>query len=173
MVPVARSSSPAPSLLSVLLLCAVGCGDAPPSGPEIHFDACQDLVLVPDAEVTDAQLAGIRAGTALWNDRAGTRLSMTGAEAAQRLPIKFQRAAAPFHGFYDAPSATVFINQDLRDAQQAVVIAHEIGHAFSLSHVGGRSVMAAGNLDVEPTVEDVQALATVWGACAAPAFTSE
>jgi hypothetical protein len=163
---VARSSSPASSLVSVLLLCAVGCGEPPPAGPEINFDACQDLVLAPDVGVTDAQLAGIRAGISLWNDRAGTRLSLSGAESLPRLAIKFQQAAAPFHGLYDGARATVFINQDLRDAQQAIVIAHEIGHAFSLEHVGRRSVMAPGNLDVEPTADDVEALASVWGACA-------
>jgi hypothetical protein len=165
---VARSFSPASSLLSVLWLCAAGCGEPPPAGPALHFDACQALVLVPDAGASDAQLAGIRAGTTLWNDRAGTRLSLGAADAAPRIAIKFQRAAAPFHGFYDGPTATVFINEDLKGAEQAIVIAHEIGHAFALEHVHRRSVMAAGNLDVEPTPEDVQALASLWGACAPP-----
>jgi hypothetical protein len=159
-------------LFSVLLLCAGGCGEPAASGPALHFDACQDLVLVPDPGASDEQLAGIRAGTTLWNDSAATRLSLGGPDAAPRIAIKFQRAAAPFHGFYDGPTATVFINQDLKDAQQAVVIAHEIGHAFALEHVGRRSVMAAGNLDVGPTPEDVQTLASLWGACAPPLASS-
>jgi hypothetical protein len=160
-------------LLFVLLSCAFGCGDASPAGPEVHFDACQDVILVPDASITDAQLAGVRAGTALWNERARTRLTLDTAVAAPALAIRFQRAAAPFHGFYDAQTATVFINEDLKDAAQAVVIAHEIGHAFSLAHVSQRpSVMSAGNLETEPTAEDVETLASLWGPCA-PAAISE
>jgi hypothetical protein len=170
---VARPPSPALSLLYVPLLCAVGCGDVSPSGPEIRFDACQDLVVVPDPAVTDGQRAGIRSGIALWNDRARTRLTLEAPTATPELAIRFQRAAAPFHGYYDAQRATVFINEDLRDAAQAIVIAHEIGHAFALAHVNQRpSVMTSGNLDTEPTAEDVDELAALWGACA-PAGASE
>jgi hypothetical protein len=157
-----------------LFVCAIGCGEAPPSGPELHFDACQELIVVPDTTVTDDQLAGIRAGTALWNDRAHTRLSLEPSFAAPEIAIRFQRAAEPFHGYYDGATATVFINSDLRGSAQAIVIAHEIGHAFALVHAGrGPSVMTAGNLDTEPTAEDVAALASLWGACAPAGVTSE
>lgn len=157
----------------MLLLCAIGCGDASPSGPEVHFDACRDLILVPDATVTDGQRAGLRAGIALWNERARTRLSLEATSASPELAIRFQRAAAPFHGYYDAQTATAFINEDLRGAAQAIVIAHEIGHAFALAHVSQRpSVMTSGNLDTEPTAEDVETLAVLWGPCP-PAAASE
>jgi Zn-dependent peptidase ImmA (M78 family) len=129
--------------------------------------------VVPDATVTDGQRAGIRSGIALWNERARTRLTLESMTAMPELAIQFQRAAAPFHGYYDAQRATVFINEDLRDAAQSIVIAHEIGHAFALAHVSQRpSVMASGNLDTEPTAEDVETLAGLWGPCA-PADGSE
>ena len=169
----ARPPRPGSSSLFVLLLCAIGCGDASPSGPEIHFDACHDVIVVPDETVSEGQRAGIRSGIALWNDRARTRLTLEAADGVPEIAIRFQRAAAPFHGYYDAQTATVFINDDLRDAAQAIVIAHEIGHAFALAHVSQRpSVMASGNLDTEPTAEDVETLAAMWGTCE-PAATSE
>jgi len=152
---------------------AAGCGTGGAGSPvdAIEYDACAALPLVLDPGVTDAQSAGIAAAIALWNERAGTRLTLAGAPGSAGLPIHFQAAAAPFHGLYE-PSGQVFINNDLSGPALAVVIAHEIGHAFGLVHIpaGQRtSVMNPNNLVVEPTPEDIDTLALRWGVCLASA----
>ena len=152
---------------------AIGCGDAGiADGEAIAFDACAPLTLVPDASLTDAQAAGIDAAIALWNQRAGTRLARSGSQEISGLPIHFQAAAPPFHGLYDAPRGQVFINTDLAGEALTITIAHEVGHAFGLSHVSAgqrTSVMNPNNLVVEPTPEDIDTLAMRWGVCLASA----
>ena len=156
------------------MIAAAGCGGAggESAGDPIAFDACAPLPLLTDAGLTDAEAAGVVAGAALWNQRAGTHLMMAPDPGAVGLPIHFQNAAAPFHGFYDAPSGQVFINTDLSGAALAVTIAHEIGHAFGLVHVPAdqrTSVMNPNNLVVEPTAQDIDTLAMRWGVCLASA----
>jgi hypothetical protein len=156
------------------MLAAQGCGDggAWPAGEYVEFDACGPVALVLDGSVTAAQAAGVGAAIALWNDRAGTRLTLTADQGGPALPIHFQTAAPPFHGFYDAPSGQVFINNDLSGSPLAITIAHEIGHAFALVHVSSdqrSSVMNPNNLVTEPTAEDIDTLAMRWGACLASA----
>ena len=156
-----------------MLLFAVGCGDGGlESGDPVLFDACAPVPLVADTELTDAQAAGIRAAIALWNERAGTRLTLAVDRGEPGLPIHFQAAAPNFHGLYDAPTGQVFINTDLTGEALAITIAHEVGHAFGLSHVPAgqyTSVMNPNNLVVEPTLEDVDTLAMRWGSCLASA----
>jgi hypothetical protein len=159
--------------LALVLVAATGCGagsEGPP-GDIVAFDACATLPLILDAGVSEAQSAGIMAAISLWNDRAGTRLTLSGDQGTPGLPIHFEAAAALFHGLYE-PSGQVFINTDLSGAPLVVTIAHEIGHAFGLVHVpaGQRaSVMNPNNLVVEPTAEDIDTLALRWGVCLASA----
>ena len=149
---------------------APGCGGDPGSSAWVMFDACAPLAIVPDVGVTDAQSGGIVAGMALWNDRAGTQLTLAANGDPAGVPLHFQAAAPNFHGLYDAPNAQVYINTDLSGPTLAITIAHEIGHVFGLSHVPPEqrtSVMNPNNLVVEPTAEDVDTLATRWGVCRA------
>jgi hypothetical protein len=162
-------------LVTALAAAAAGCGgDAgSPPEPSMEFDACQPLTLEPDPTITDAQRSGIVAGLQLWNAAAGTRLvlgpatpSATTDSAVPSIPIHFQAAAPPFHGLYEA--GQVFVNDDLSGAPQAVVIAHEVGHAFGLVHVPTSmrmSLMNPANLSVSPTAEDIATLAARWGRC--------
>ena len=169
---------PLVTLLCGLLFGAGSCTEASPAGEPVRFDACESLMTVPaDAPWTAQQATGVRTALALWNARAYTRLgsgdqALIGDPALVRLPaeprltIQFQSAAEPFHGFYDAPTAGIFINDGLTGSAQAIAIAHEIGHAFGLVHETARpSVMRPGNLDTEPTSGDVDALAALWGSC--------
>ena len=136
------------------------------------FDACAPLAIIPDVGVTDAQSGGIVAGISLWNDRAGTRLTLAADGDPAGVPLHFQTAAANFHGLYDAPRGQVFINNDLSGSPLTITIAHEIGHVFGLEHVPSAqraSVMNPNNLVVEPTAEDVDTLAIRWGVCLASA----
>ncbi len=89
------------------------------------------------------------------------------------MPLLFQVAAPPFHGLYDNQAGRIFINADLTDVDPLrITIAHEIGHAFGLSHVSPSvrpSLMNSGNLTIGITPEDVEALAAIWGRCRRPA----
>jgi hypothetical protein len=179
---VARSLSPAPlvSLASVVAIVvaavsAIGCAQDPAaSGSAVKFDPCTPVTLVPDATATDAQLAGVAAGAALWNASAASDLQPTsagGGGAGPALPIHFQVAAAPFHGLYDAPSGQVYINDDLTGDELEITIAHEVGHSFGLVHIPASeraSLMNPANLTVLPTAADVATLAGLWGRCGSP-----
>ncbi|HET6149211.1 MAG TPA: hypothetical protein VFH68_16860 [Polyangia bacterium] len=155
----------------------LGCADDLANAPAaVQFDACQPLVLAPDLDAGPEQLQGISDAVDLWNSSAATRLSMqvhdraaSGGAAGSSLPIHFQQAAAPFHGFYDDRDIQIFINRDLADHARIVAISHELGHAFGLVHVAPAerpSVMNSGNITIDPTADDVGALATRWGHCA-------
>ena len=166
----------------LLLIFSAGCGEASPgqaASAPLRFDACAPLAIALDPSATENQTRGARAALDLWNGAARTELSLDamGAAAAPSvpmIPLRFQRAAAPSHGFYDPSAGVIYVNEDLSAptlaGALAVTIAHEVGHAFGLPHVGDRpSVMTAGNLDVEPNAGDVEALAAIWGRCGAVA----
>ena len=155
---------------------AAGCvsDSAHDGGNTIAFNPCQALVVSPVAALTAVQTAGVNSGLALWNQSAHSRLSLgqVGGEAGideSVVPLRFQRAAALSHGVYGPGTRAIFINDDLADHELAITLAHEVGHAFGLIHVpaGDRpSLMNAGNLDIEPTAKDVDALAALWPRCA-------
>jgi len=176
---VARTFSPAPLLslagvvtILVAVVSTIGCAqNSSASGPAVTFDPCTAVKLVPDATATEAQLAGVAAGAALWNSSAASDLlpgSAAGGGSGPALPIHFQVAGAPFHGLYDAPSGKIYINDDLTGEALAITIAHEVGHSFGLVHVSSderASLMNPANLTVLPTVADVATLAGLWGRC--------
>jgi hypothetical protein len=174
------------SLLALLLPLAAGCADGSSNGAfvaAVRVDPCEPAVLALDPEATAEQEAGVRAAMDLWNRDAGARLSLSRAPAqavndgshdgaaapspgSTVLPIRFRRAAAPSHGYFNPDTGEILINLDLKEQPMVVAIAHEVGHAFGLIHVSGRpSVMTAGNLSVMPTEGDVAELAKLWGAC--------
>jgi hypothetical protein len=175
----ARSLSLVSSLSAAVALVSIsvsvfGCGAGNSgSGPGIVFDACAPLSLQLDDGDTPDQAQAIGAALDLWNSRAGTQLSIANTSASANgspgmVPLHFQSAAAPFHGLYDPTTGQVFINDDLVDHPRVVTIAHEVGHVMGLVHISPdqrASVMNPGNLVVEPTADDVGALAALWGAC--------
>jgi hypothetical protein len=171
---VARSLSLASPIALALLAALVGCAQSEaPSGPAVTFNPCASVTLAPDESASTAELAGIAAAAALWNQSAGSALAMSslagaGATTTSTLPIHFQTAAAPIHGLYDAPDGQVFINDDLTGSELAITIAHEIGHSFGLVHIPAdvrASLMNPGNLTVSITPDDITTLAGLWGHC--------
>jgi hypothetical protein len=151
----------------LLLVALAACGGATSSESYTAHDACAPLaVTAPGA--TDAQASGITGALALWRDR-GAAAFDPAATAGATLAIEFDDAAEAFHGIYDPDADRVLINRDLTDpAALAIVIAHELGHAFGLVHIapGDRiSLMNPGNLVTPPTDADQRALEALWGAC--------
>lgn len=179
------------SLALLLLPFATGCADNSTNGSfvaAVRVDPCEPAVVGLDPDATAEQEAGVRAAIELWNRGAGARLSLArgptqtvndvpavmhdGAAAptpgSTVLPIRFRRAAAPSHGYFNPNTGEILINLDLTSQPMVVAIAHEVGHAFGLIHVSGRpSVMTSGNLSVTPTEGDVAELVKLWGACPA------
>ena len=113
-----------------------------------------------DAQADATQRAGIEAALALWQLAPGD---------GAPIPIVFDDAAEAFHGHYDDETGVVLINRKITEPRAlAIVIAHELGHAFGLPHVDGRaSLMNRGNLSVAPTADDFAAVSALWGSCAA------
>ena len=143
---------------------AVGACSAADSTINLTHDPCAGVTVAGDG--TAAEDAGIDAALALWSARGFTLSHATDAPAIQ---VVFEDAAGAFHGIYDANRGVIYINTDLVDESLAIVIAHELGHAFGLVHVTDRtSLMNPGNLVTPPTAEDHAAVVALWGQCSEP-----
>lgn len=128
-------------------------------------DACAPLALTTTAG--GAELASITQASALWAAVGITGPSEPG--ASETVAVAFVPSAPGVFGFYDDVAVTLDISDALDDDQRAIVIAHELGHAFGLVHVPPSeraSVMNAGNLAIAPTAADRLAVAALWGDCA-------
>jgi len=169
-----------PLVLGLVGLALPACGGVSNNDSPVVYSACEPLTVVTASDITPTELAGVSAGIAFWNNRAATRLMLATGQVGQlqlddksplaaSVPLYFQEAAAPFHGFYDNRAGLIFINRQLgTEHERAVTVAHELGHAFGLVHVAvgsHPSVMITGNLSVEPTLSDVDSLAALWGRC--------
>lgn len=154
-------------LLATLLLGFIGCGYGPHD--RITFDPCQPLEIRAPADASPNERESIVQAIALWNRLGVARLTTDESVAAPVVPIIFQLAAPAFFGVYEDRVGEIFINRQITLAHaRAVIIAHEIGHAFGLEHVEKdqrASVMNKGNADTEPTQEDGHRLAALGVEC--------
>jgi hypothetical protein len=145
------------------------CGDPQASEGAGAHDACAPLT-VTAAAASAAEQAGIDGALALWRDHGVSAFDAAPPGApATTIDIQFADAPAAFHGVYDPAADRVLINRDLTDpATIAIVIAHELGHAFGLVHISPaarRSLMNPGNVITPPTEADQQAVEGLWGRC--------
>lgn len=129
---------------------------------DITHDPCSGVTLL-DAGANASQRAGIEAALVLWADRG---VALTGTDPTT-IQIVFESASIAFRGVYDDERGIIHINSAIDEMTPlSIVIAHELGHAFGLEHVGDRpSVMNPANLTVVPTEDDRTAVETLWGRC--------
>ncbi|HET7504797.1 MAG TPA: hypothetical protein VFK02_27430 [Kofleriaceae bacterium] len=145
------------------------CGTTDPSNSYVARDPCAALA-IDTTTATPEQQGGIADALALWRGRGVAAFDLTAPVGdAAAIQIRFDDAAATFHGVYDPASASVLINRDLVDRSMlAIVVAHELGHVFGLAHVpldSRRSLMNPGNVVTPPTDDDQRALEAMWGTC--------
>jgi hypothetical protein len=151
--------------LGALALAACS-GDSPES--YLARDPCAALTIAAPT-ATPAQLDGIAAALVLWRDRGVAAFDPAAPAAAPAtLEIRFDPAGDAFHGIYDPVADRVLINRELPSDALGIVIAHELGHVFGLTHVAPAersSLMNPGNLVTPPTDGDQRALESMWGRC--------
>jgi hypothetical protein len=143
-----------------LVACVGEPGPEPPT-----FDPCAPLVLTAADDASAAERESLDDAVALWRAMLGAKVTTIDVAGAPRMLVAFRDAPLAFLGIYEP--AGIAVNRGLTDpSARAVVLAHELGHVFGLSHVDDTaSVMRPGNLSVPPGARDAAALAAIWGEC--------
>jgi hypothetical protein len=154
-------------LFALVGLLAAGC-ENDPTHFEMVFDPCAPLVLEPDDRMSGDQLASVELAIDMWNQVAEVGLSLEPIQGARTMPILLTGTEV-YYGRFDDQAGAIWVADKLTDQRvRAVVLAHELGHAFSLYHIDPServSVMNEGNRHVAPDSGDREALARVWGDC--------
>lgn len=155
-----------------LISLSVGCAAEGDHLMEIKFDPCLPLQVEPAADTTASEMASLDAALTMWNKLGLTHATREKVPGAQRLPVRFEKSMAMFRGVYLDETGELVVNRGLTEPhQRAVVIAHELGHAYGLWHVSQKirkSVMNSGNLTIEPLPADNDELRANWPSCPSP-----
>jgi hypothetical protein len=162
---------PAASVWCLSAIFGAACGGSPPDETiDVKFDPCE-VSIVSAAGSTPTELEGVDRGLGMWNEAAGLSLARDTVLVSPALVIRFQDAYPAFRGAYDDEHGIAYINRRLSDPYaRAVTVAHEVGHAFGLTHVDPAeraSLMNPGNIEILPTPDDVALLRASWGDCSA------
>lgn len=138
-------------VLSLFFL--VGCGGERNEFLTV-FDPCRPLVLASAIESPS-----IGDAIDMWNAVSNTGLTVESSTTADVLPIEFEDTEL-YLGRYDDEAVMIRLASRVEQRRVlAIVLAHELGHAFGLKHVSGRrSVMNKGNTTIEPLEADGAAL---------------
>lgn len=157
------------TVLTLALTAAACTGSSGDDQLDVVFDVCGPITVVTSAS-SPAQTAAIDEAIELWRAHGVPAITRGLAGDEPSIEIRFEDAARNFHGVYEDEVGVIFINSGLTGEDQAVTVAHEMGHAFGLWHIEPDdriSVMNPGNLHITPTPADELALVDVWGTCAA------
>jgi hypothetical protein len=133
------------------------------------YDPCSPLILESPPDATEEERASIAEGVELWREVFAIATTLDeGPEDARRLPIEMVEESF-YMGFFDDKNGVIRLGRRVTDPDvRAVVMAHELGHAFNLFHVASSeraSVMNRGNKEVVPTAADAESLERKWGVC--------
>ena len=135
---------------------------------DIVYDPCAGIRVQAAPDTTEAELVAIDRAIEMWTQVADFHIARNPTRPFEQvLPIYFEEASLVFRGVYQDEIGDVVINRRLVDPdEQAITIAHELGHAIGLFHIETRdSVMNSGNLVLLPLTTDVDALSELWGPC--------
>lgn len=170
---------PSSRLLIGCILCGLvlaGCADGmDETGDPLLFDPCEPLVVRAHGELSAQESASLDAAIALWNAAGPFQLTREAPAPVPSIPVIFKTSASFVHGFYSPEDGSVTINRKLTLRGSTITVAHELGHAFGLRHVGRgtrSSVMNPANLTTEPTAQDAARLRELWPSCTPRPVTS-
>jgi hypothetical protein len=130
---------------------------------DVTYDPCAPLGL----DAAGDRRGDLEDAIGLW----GLAGVVAGPVDGATIDVLFEAANPAMHGYYDDEAGVIYVNTalDADPAARAIVIAHELGHAFGLPHVDAAeraSLMNPHNLSIGPTDEDAAALVALWGSCA-------
>src|SRR4051794_1814471 len=86
---------------AILSLCAA-CGAPDDDAPiKTVFDPCEPVVLAPEPGTSNAERQSVSEAIHMWNGLTQSSYTLDDVEGAPVIPIHFDPAGIPFHGFYD------------------------------------------------------------------------
>lgn len=148
--------------------CAADTSEAP---IELVFDPCVMRVVVA-GDASAEETASVDAALAAWNEAADLALARAASSEDGAVPIRFEPSIPAFYGVYDDEEGSITINRNIdQDSSRTIVIMHELGHSFGLTHVPREteaSLMNPANHSVAPTEADVARLRGLWDVCQVP-----